>query len=236
MRIKNLKMLKKNEAHIWIIDLNMLDERIEEFEKLLSVDELRRAERYKFAIDRRLFIGSHGALRSILGGYIDDDPSRISFVDDKFGKAKIKGRSELDFSLSHSGNKVVIGVVALRKIGVDIECIDHAIDCDAIAENYFLPDEVEQLKNMERKEKLKAFYVGWTQKEAYLKAKGIGLSMGAANVRVSLGKDAPDFLIVERNGKTRRARWTVERFEPDADHIGAVVVEGDGCKIKYFVA
>ena len=94
----------------------------------------------------------------------------------KLGKPVIKkpNNLNLDISISHSGNYLVVGVCDGGKLGVDIELfknIDFGIlkNCLSVSEEIY----INSGKGMTQK--LGNFYEIWTRKEAYSKTLGIGL-------------------------------------------------------------
>lgn len=84
------------------------------------------------------------------------------------------------FSISHSGNFVLIGFSCETELGVDIEQIKK-INTEDLA-GYFHQEEYVFLKNKNFDED--SFYRVWTRKEALLKAIGIGFLEGLDQVSV----------------------------------------------------
>ena len=81
-------ILSEDEAHIWRADLE-LDEYVQStFLKVLSTDEQKRAQKFRFAKDSRNFIAARGILRSLIGKYLERDPAEISFHYSRFGKPR----------------------------------------------------------------------------------------------------------------------------------------------------
>jgi len=76
----------------------------------------------------------------------------------------------VDFNLSHGGKYVICAITDNGRIGVDIEEI-RPINFE-IADQYFTEEECRQLEQLEGKRKLGHFFLLWSLKEAYLKARG----------------------------------------------------------------
>lgn len=90
-----------------------------------------------------------------------------------FGKPYIncKGLS-INFNISHSGNMIAIAI-SDSKIGIDIEVL-KPIKFDLTSyDGFFTSKELKAI--IESKNRNKAFFVLWTQKEAAVKYSGIGL-------------------------------------------------------------
>lgn len=162
----------------------------------MSKGEQARAARFKFDRDRRLFTVAHAALRSICATYLRTSPRTVEFAEGPYGKPKLASDSgtDLRFNLSHSGELALIAAALKREIGVDLECV-RDFDCDPVAERFFTALEVADLRSLPKPLQRSAFYKCWTSKEAFLKAKGTGLSgkldeveitsMGGADIRIS---------------------------------------------------
>ncbi|MBE6686434.1 MAG: 4'-phosphopantetheinyl transferase superfamily protein [Ruminococcaceae bacterium] len=84
-------------------------------------------------------------------------------------KPYIKGDSSFFFNISHSDEWVCLGV-SDKEIGVDIE--KHNPSKTRLAKRFFSQKEQQHCKTV------KDFFDIWTQKEAFIKAVGIGLSYG----------------------------------------------------------
>lgn len=84
------------------------------------------------------------------------------------GKPYINNGSE--FNISHSGDTVIVAF-GEKPIGIDIEQI-KPIDIKSVS-HFFHPIEINFINNAF--DCTEAFYKVWTRKEAYLKAKGVGM-------------------------------------------------------------
>ena len=97
--------LSINDVHVWRIRLSQTDGRVQQLQQILSDDERLRAERFHFDRDRRRFIVRQGMLRTIIGDYIDMEPSRLQFYVGHRGKPYLmhsSGNVPLHFNLAHS--------------------------------------------------------------------------------------------------------------------------------------
>ena len=71
--------LAENEVHLWRVDLARVALPEQRWEKILSADERKRAARFHFSQDRQYFTATRALLRIILGGYVDSDPTELTF-------------------------------------------------------------------------------------------------------------------------------------------------------------
>jgi 4'-phosphopantetheinyl transferase len=109
----------------------------------------------------------------------------------------------LRFSLSHARERAAIAVSWGREVGIDLEPIDEALDLPALIAATCTPAEALRIGKLPRHQRVAAFVSLWTQKEAYLKAAGTGLSRDPRTVEIDLdghGAGAVRDLLVERGG------------------------------------
>jgi 4'-phosphopantetheinyl transferase len=128
----------------------------------------------------------HVALRVVLGEVTGTAPEDLLFErrcghcgGSGHGKPRLAGRSELDFSLSHSGELALIAVARGRLVGADVERVRPRTDVLAIARGSLSARERQTVESMETDAARRAaFFRCWTRKEAYLKGLGTGLAGG----------------------------------------------------------
>lgn len=193
------------------------------FESTLSADETQRAAKFKFPADRERYVVAHGFLRNVLLRYLGGEPSHFIFSVNSHGKPALR-EHELEFNLTHSADFVLAAVTRNRKIGVDVERIRSGISAHVIARQYFSNAEVAELEALPPGLRERAFFVGWTRKEAYIKAQGLGLSLGLDTFDVSITPDQPAVLRAARPNPEEAARWTLLSFPVDPRYEAAVAV------------
>ncbi|HKB89864.1 MAG TPA: 4'-phosphopantetheinyl transferase superfamily protein, partial [Opitutaceae bacterium] len=89
-------------------------------------------------------------------------------------------------------------------------------------------EEVAELRALPNGLRRLGFFLCWTRKEAYVKAKAFGLQIPLDRFSVSLTPGQP----AEIRG-TGASRWTILSFEPEPGHVAAVVAEGEAISVKY---
>ncbi len=228
-------VIEPNEVHVWLVDLDVPAETIKRYWQIISSEEQDRANRFHFPKDREHFIVAHGVLRKILGYYLNSSPKDLCFMQNSCGKPFLtedKGASHIMFNLSHSHGLALIAAAYKRKIGVDIEWKRDDLASQQIAERFFSPKEVEELLSLEKRLQKTAFFNCWTRKEAYIKARGEGLSIPLHEFDVTLAPDKPAKLLASRVTPDEASSWSMHAVEIDNDHAAAVVVEGNGYQIK----
>jgi 4'-phosphopantetheinyl transferase len=230
-------LLSKNDVHVWCASLDVAKLHIESLQKTLSADELRRAECFYFRKDYEHFIVARGLLRFILSRYLDIEPSQLRFRYNPYGKPALANTAYEDalcFNLSHSHGLAIYAVTRGREIGIDLERIQPDLPYEEIAEQFFSLEENRVLRALPAKMKREAFFSCWTRKEAYLKAKGDGLSFPLDQFDVSLTPGEPAMLLNTRGAPQEASRWSLHELTPTYGYIAALAIEGYGWRIAYW--
>jgi phosphopantetheinyl transferase len=115
--------LEGGAVHVWLADLDALGDRLD---GLLDYRELQRAGRIVRVPARRRWTAARGALRALLGVYLDEDPTALRFARGSHGKPSLDPHTGLHFNLSHSGGVAIYALTKLCPIGVDVELVVSA--------------------------------------------------------------------------------------------------------------
>jgi 4'-phosphopantetheinyl transferase len=171
-------------------------------------------------------------LRSILSQYLQLKAQDIHFIYNAFGKPTLKNSTSLNFNVSHSNNLMLVAVTNGAEIGVDVEYIRKDFDNEDIADHYFSKSEAATFHSLPAKEKALAFYLCWTRKEAYIKAKERGLSLPLKHFDVTLRPGEPAKLL--RTTFDENERWSLYNLSPAENYAGAVAMNAPSSNIQYF--
>jgi 4'-phosphopantetheinyl transferase len=182
---RDTRMIPAGEIHVWHASTERSGKEAEDYLSLLSPEEQRRAQSFRFERDRATYVLGRGMLRTLLGNLLDVPPSAIEFTCGRYGKPAIAVSCGLAFNLAHAGAQVVCALAADREVGVDIERERTDRDLMGLARRYFCAKEISQLEQSPPEAKGPLFYKYWTLKEAYLKAEGSGLSMSLKAIDAS---------------------------------------------------
>lgn len=188
--------LSRHEIHLWIFEpktatgsTGRLDQFLGRMESSLSVDEQARANRFHFDRDRRAFVTNRGILRALLGRYLGMSPRNIEIAHSITGKPSLPNDHPIRFNVSHTDSAAVLAFTMEQELGVDIEQIRSIPDMVRLAERFFSPEEGQDFRAIPAEDREKAFFLCWTRKEAFLKAKGTGLLVPLNSFRVTLRPD-----------------------------------------------
>lgn len=217
-------VLTLNQVHLWSINLNKIEETPEQLIATLSADELERAERYRFSKDRNTYITARAKLRRLIARYLKTDASSVHFLYNDQGKPYIDSDFPLQFNVSHSQDMILIGFTLEHLIGVDIEHDKRSIEIPQIARSFFSKSETWKLLALPEQQQQQAFYNCWTKKEAFIKAKGGGLSIPLDKFEVSLLPEEPARLKAIDWDQQDVASWNLMSFKIGEDYTGASIV------------
>lgn len=222
---------------VWLGSLEQPPEVVESLRDPLSTDERARADRFHFEKDRRHFIVARGGLRKLLGSYLGIAPNVIRFDYADHGKPRLavalrQQLPQLKFNLAHSGGLAVYAFTTLGEIGVDLERIKPELIGDDIARRFFSAAEVASLDRLDAQARALAFFTCWTRKEAFIKAKGMGLTLALDQFDVSLSPGEPAALLGTRWNENEAARWSLRALEIGTGYVGAVALEAHDWRLN----
>jgi 4'-phosphopantetheinyl transferase len=175
---------QSGDVYVFSSTLTELSKRMPFYESLLIPNEKIRTQKFKSEKARTEFILSRGYLREKLSHFLD--ATDFEMVTDHFGKPTLKSnKCFLQFNLSHSSDRVVLAVTYRNAVGIDIEKINGEQNLE-VAKHVFSQNELLQLQRLSENKKIEGFFKGWTQKEAYIKANGQGMSYPLKTFTVQL--------------------------------------------------
>jgi len=226
--------LDATEVHVWQASLEGRAADI--FESFLSADELTRANRFHFIKDRNHFVVARGLLRNLLAAYLGVNCAELRFSYGAQGKPflLLDGQAQINFNVSHSDGRAAFAFTRGRDLGVDLEYVKDDFDDELIANRFFSRAEVLALRTVPADLRKQAFFNCWTRKEAYIKARGEGLSMPLDQFDVSLRPDEPVALLNNYREEREVSRWSMQAIPAPEGYVGALVVEGGDRQLKNF--
>ena len=226
--------LPDDEIHVWRASLDLPASGLAKLQLILSPDERERAGRFHFEADRRRSVIGRGYLRLLLGEILDSPADKLQFEYDEFGKPRLKpaDRLPLQFNLSHSGELILIAVAKGRAVGIDVERIRTDLDFEGVAARFFSANECKILNSLAGTERDEAFFTCWTRKEAYLKARGDGLSMPLDQFDVSFLPDEEARLLETRHDPDEAGRWRLLPVGVSTGYVAALAAQGSDWKLR----
>lgn len=216
--------IEPDEVHVWRARLDAPGA-LAAGRALLSADERRRAERFRFPLHRARWTAARGILRRILAGYVGADPAALRFTYGERGKPRLEagpGPEAPSFNLAHAGDLALLAVARGRAVGVDVEGIRRDAPIAALVRRWFAPAEAEALLAMGAAERRAAFFAAWTRKEAVVKARGAALPGALRGFAVPVDPAAT----VARVEGPAIGRWTLAALDPGPGFAAALAYEG----------
>ncbi|HEY2583014.1 MAG TPA: 4'-phosphopantetheinyl transferase superfamily protein [Mucilaginibacter sp.] len=210
---------------IWRINIGDNLKVIENLHSVLSADEITRANRFFYSKDKNRHIVGHGAIRIILGRYLNQSPSSIEFEYEANKKPFIVNKMGLHFNLSHSGDWVLLAI-ANSPIGVDVELINPGFEYKDVMEGYFSPVEVNYINKGNSAER---FYLLWTRKEAQIKGTGKGLDENIKLIPGLAGTHNIDQDVISSDDD-----WLINSFNLDEQHVASVATNPLTREIRFW--
>ncbi len=166
-----------NEIHLWFLEVDQDNPAHDATgEAILSAQELQRAARFRFPRDRRLFRAAHTFLRETLGRYLHRSPAELTFLTGSHGRPEL-ACGGMRFNLTHTNGFAACVITSQADCGVDAEPIDRRTDIELVSKNVFTDEERAAIRSHPEIHRPKQFFQFWTLKEAYIKARGLGLSL-----------------------------------------------------------
>jgi len=215
----------EGEVHIWsaLPAVHQLDLDPAAF---LSPDEKKRMERFRFGTDRNNFLFCRSMLRMLLASYLGTSPAELCFAYSAHGKPSLSVPADnLQFNLSHSHGAVLFGFTRGRRIGVDVEHVRRDLNVEEIATRFF--STAEQIEIEQSSDKYQAFFHCWTRKEAFVKARGEGLSCPLDSFDVLVAPEAEEVSLTTRPDPAEAWRWQLWSLNSIPGYAAAVAVEFD---------
>ena len=226
--------LRADEVHVWLATLD--DYAPDSLKPLLAADELARAARFHFDKDRNHYTVARGWLRKLLAAYLVYEPAELRFAYAEKGKPALDGihHASLNFNLAHSHGMAIYAFTRGREVGIDLEFIREDLADEKIAERFFSQNEIDAFTSLPAVQRKQAFFDCWTRKEAYIKARGEGLSLPLDEFDVSLGPGEVAALLRNHKDPNEITRWSMQALDVPAGFVAALVASGHDWKVRAF--
>jgi len=193
---------------VWLVSLNHPTPN--HANQILAPDEQTRWRQFYFEKHQRRFANARLQLREILSHYLGVSAATIEFNYNKQGKPFLKNnRDLLEFNLSHSSELAILAIGQGLPLGVDVEFFS-ARPYLGMAKQLFSPSEIQALHQLATHLQPLAFFHMWAQKEAFIKAVGLGLSYPTQQFSVPCLPPSTETL----SDPIHHTTWTLRSFTP----------------------
>ena len=167
-------------------------------------------------------------MRHILSFYLKVNPLLVQLIYGPGGKPAVNPEihdQSWQFNFTHSGELALLAVAHGCRLGVDVEPITELPDASQLADQYFLSEEADKIAACSESERSKLFLHLWTAKEAYLKARGVGLTRLLDEFRVVFRDDEQSYVVPIKKASGPKIKWHLYPLTPELGYVGAVVCE-----------
>lgn len=216
---------------LWLVPYREIDDPVllQELGQLLSAEERQRGARFLHAEDRHRFLLTRASVRTVLSRYAPVAPQDWTFTANAHGRPAIATShphaADLCFNLSHTRGLIVLGVCRDRELGVDVENLRERLPSPGIAERFFSPQESAALAALPEPLRHERFFAYWTLKEAYIKARGRGLSIPLDHFCFTFPEEGCIHLRIDAEQGDRAERWQFWQFRHAENYLLSVCAE-----------
>lgn len=224
--------LNETEAHVWYLfppapSDALGDEALEAARALMNDDERTRHDRFLFPEGRREFAFTRALVRTTLSRYADVAPKAWQFTFGPHGRPEIApeiSQRDLHFNLSNTKGLIACIVGSTRDLGIDVESIERRGETLGIADRFFSPTEATALRALPASEQHHRFFHLWTLKEAYIKARGMGLALPLDQFSFELATGARTTISFDPRLVDDAKTWQFDSFWPTRTHFVSTAV------------
>jgi 4'-phosphopantetheinyl transferase len=223
-------MIAADEAYLWYVRPERLDARGLQFcRTLVTRSERERARAMRRPAAERTWLVARALVRFVLAVHTGIAPRALRFRRERHGKPALAGPDAggLSFSLSHTEGLVAC-LVARVEAGVDVERLRRPVSVMSVARRFFTTAEVRDLRAFPRVYRRQRFLQLWTLKEAYLKARGVGLAGGLDSLSVFISGGDP---VETRMTDDDPDVWQLGLPDISNDHVAAYALRGTGVRV-----
>jgi 4'-phosphopantetheinyl transferase len=205
--------------------------RLDAYRRLMDVSEQARHDRLVREDGRISFVITRALVRTLLSRFVDVPAANWTFTMNEHGRPEAAnlppGAPPLRFNISHTDGLVACAITVERDIGVDVENIERPVEHD-IAGRFFAPREVSDLRALPPDRQRVVFFDYWTLKEAYIKARGLGLTLPLHHFAFDLTRGGDPVITFDGTIDDDPASWQFRQAWVTPRHRLAVGVRSHG--------
>jgi 4'-phosphopantetheinyl transferase len=227
--------LAVSQVDLWIaFEDEALDARsTSSLRNLLSAEEQTLADRFHRAHDRRRYVAAHALIRLALSNYFPVAPADWRFGRDRNNQPIIMAPEEfaaVRFSISHTRGLIACLVTRLCEAGVDSERVEPNEELVQIAQDVLSASELESLNELLPENWTARFFDLWTLKEAYGKARGVGLDLPMKAISFDIGSGNSVCVRFDQEIHDDPSRWNFWLRHLPPAHTLSVAIRRDAGK------
>ena len=230
-------IVSADEAHVWLVKPEAVHAALTRDLDVLSDEERARMASFRFESDKLAYAAAHLLMRAALNWCAPGvPPARWELTNSQLDRPEVVAPNvypKLRFNISHTRSLVACVVTREIDCGVDVEVERPVEDLDSLAARVLSPAEISDLMAVPPSLRPARFFRYWTLKEAYVKARGLGLSLPLQAVTFSLCLDSIG-ITTDPSLNDRDRDWQFEQWAPTEEHVVAVAIrsgQGGGARV-----
>ena len=217
------------EVHLWLAFPDEIrdPDLLAAYRDLMPAGERTRQQRFHFERHGHQYLIARALVRTTLSRYTGVAPEQWRFCINRYGRPEIEspaGLAPLRFNLSHTAGLVALAVVLKSDIGVDVEDTHRKRIGIELADRYFSETEARALHALPPSLQRARFFEYWTLKEAYIKAKGMGLSIPLEQFSFHMEDERPLRISFDPSLHDRPDVWHFWLMQPTEHHKAALAL------------
>lgn len=210
------------------------------YEGLLDPAERLRYDRFRQAAARRRYLVSRALVRCALSREAGLAPADWRFVAGAHGRPEVRpGLSPLPlrFNLSHTAELAACAVTLAHDVGVDVEWLHRPDPAPELARRYLSGAEWDALRALPAARRRLRFFEIWTLKEAYIKARGLGLALALERFSLDAADPQRVRIAFAAGLDDDPSAWQFALLRPGEAHVLALAVRrGAGADLPLRIA
>jgi 4'-phosphopantetheinyl transferase len=176
---------------------------------------------------RNRYATSRVLLKYAAGAVLRGDPDALELAYGPTGRPYLRGCDQIDISLSHTDDLLLVGLTTRGLIGVDAERIDRQMYGSGLGRHVCTPYELVTLASLTEEERNPSLVRLWTLKEAYSKA--IGQGMQFRFTEFGFGPDGKPVRVQRPDGTAGTGdEWAFRTFLLDSGYCVSAAVYDAG--------
>lgn len=228
--------LPQHTIDLWLADYQQFTDplQLHRLQALLSGREREQEAAFRFADDRLRYRVTRALVRTVLSQYATAAavaPAAWEFGANPYGRPHIAahhGLPGLHFNLSHTRGLIALAVGPGAELGVDVEDLGARHASPGIAEQFFSPHEAAALAAVPEARRPERFFEYWTCKEAYIKARGMGLSLPLDRFSIHFHGERAIGMTAAADIDDDPGRWCFWQCRPSPQHLLALCAPAQG--------
>jgi 4'-phosphopantetheinyl transferase len=232
-------MFPADEVHVWYADPDSVTNPtvLARCHAVLSGEEKARHARFLVDRPRHEYLIAHALVRAVLSQYAPTPPEAWRFTVGPSGKPELcgpEGVPLLRFNLSHTRGLCACAVTRTQPVGVDVETVARAVS-EPLMASCTSDEEAALVNRASLSDRSSLFLDLWTLKEAYLKARGVGLTVPTSAVSYQLGPGAAARVTFGPEVNDDPSAWQFHRCRPRSHYLAVAVRRSAGREFSVVV-